>query len=95
MPATWTPFDSGPSLDKENTSCSPATNDDLNFLKLVKENGDASVSLNNSQEKGVQKKEYRNGEKWKEIKETLGKPEIYFTDVVLLCWKSVSPKKEN
>lgn len=29
------------------------------------------------------------------MKETLEKPEIYFTDVVLLCWRSVSPKREK
>lgn len=45
--------------------------------------------------KGVQKKEHCNGEQWEGMKETLEKTEIYFTDVVLLYWRSVSPKKKD
>lgn len=45
--------------------------------------------------RGVLKKEHHNGEFWEEIKETLEKTEIYFTDVALLCWRNVYPKKRE
>lgn len=50
------------------------------------------LSLNNAQEKRSPKGKTPSWRKWKEMKETLEKSEIYFRGAVSLCWRKVPPK---